>query len=328
MPQITVDTSGSLHGLRTVALENEFLRVVILPELGARIFDIIYKPLNVNILWHNPTVLPQKQGLGASYDDVWCGGWDELFPTNEAGQIGDKAFPDHGEIWSSAWNFDVFSTAKEASASLSCRTPISDIQITKAITLRARERKMHVAYSVCNCSATPFPFLWNLHPALAVSEYHRVNFPSMKVHFQPGHPGTPEGVPLESSWPMLETREGPLDLRVVPPREAKRMYFLYGADLPEGWCGLTDSHSRLAYGLAFDRSVFRSCWLFATYGAWRGLTTVVLEPSTGYSRLIETATQEATCPRLTQDRIQTSVVFAIREDIANITSISPDGDIH
>jgi hypothetical protein len=58
--------------------------------------------------------------------------------------------------------------------------------------------------------------------------------------------------------------------------------FQYATELSEGWCALTHTIDRIGFALRFDRSIFSSCWLFATYGGWRDLYTVVLEPCTGY----------------------------------------------
>lgn len=60
MRKALVDAYWHFHGLRAVILENEFLRVVVLPEAGARIVHLIYKPHDVNLLWNNPRVKPAR----------------------------------------------------------------------------------------------------------------------------------------------------------------------------------------------------------------------------------------------------------------------------
>ncbi len=80
METATLSTSWTLHGLRAIVLENRYLRLVILPEAGAKIFQIMYKPLDAALLWNHPRIVPARQAIHASYDDMWSGGWDELFP--------------------------------------------------------------------------------------------------------------------------------------------------------------------------------------------------------------------------------------------------------
>ena len=41
-------------GLRTVTLENELLRAGILADKGSDIFELLYKPKDVDFLWHSP----------------------------------------------------------------------------------------------------------------------------------------------------------------------------------------------------------------------------------------------------------------------------------
>src|SRR5262249_644497 len=82
-PELCVNSNSSCHGLRAVVLENRFLRLVILPEAGGKIWQITYKPRDADLLWNNPEIAPGRLPAHSLYDDVWSGGWDELFPNDE-----------------------------------------------------------------------------------------------------------------------------------------------------------------------------------------------------------------------------------------------------
>jgi hypothetical protein len=82
MNEFALTTGADLNGLKTVVLENRSLRIVVLPEAGSKIWQIVYKPLNVEILWNNPSVPAARHGIDDSYDDVWSGGWN-CFPTTK-----------------------------------------------------------------------------------------------------------------------------------------------------------------------------------------------------------------------------------------------------
>ncbi|PYV85528.1 MAG: hypothetical protein DMG93_01130 [Acidobacteria bacterium] len=73
-PELCVTSHFGCHGLRAVVLENRFLRVVILPEAGAKIWQITYNPFNANLLWNNPSIAPARLPADSLYDDVWSGG--------------------------------------------------------------------------------------------------------------------------------------------------------------------------------------------------------------------------------------------------------------
>jgi hypothetical protein len=58
--------------------------------------------------------------------------------------------------------------------------------------------------------------------------------------------------------------------------------FQYATEMSAGWCAVTSTRDRVGFALTYDLAVLSSCWLFATYGGWRDLYTVILEPCTGY----------------------------------------------
>lgn len=328
MSEAWVDVRWHLDGLRAVILENQFLRVVVLPEVGARIYQLTYKPHDEALIWNHPRIRPTKVPFGARYDDAWCGGWDKTFPNSDPGAINGEMYPDHGEVCFAEWDFEARRNRETAFARFCCRTRISDVWFEKTLALRAGEAKVRITYFLRNESGTVLPILWNLHAAMVVSEYHRVEFPSMKVRREPCYPGTLGAAPLEFDWPEVDTPSGPMDLGSVPPVSERGLLFFYGLDLTEGWCGVTNTRSGLACGFAFDRSVFRSCWLFASYGAWRNLNVAVLEPSTGHPCKIEDAIHGGTCAHLEPGQeLRTSIVFSVTKRISRIRSISSEGEI-
>ena len=328
MTNLNMDTRWSLNGLRTVILENQFLRITILPELGARIYQIIYKPQDANLLWTNPRIQPARANFGSRYDDAWCGGWDELFPNCEVAAVNGEVFPDHGEIWSTEWDFETTRNAESISARFHCSTRISGASIEKTITLQPNMRQFQVNYLLRNNLPTSMPMLWNLHVAMAVSEHHRLEFPDMNVHLDPSFLGSLVGAPTEFQWPTVKIGKESVDLARVPPRVENRVHFCYGADLAGGWWGVSDYESGLAYGLTFDRAIFNSLWLFGSFGGWRNLNVAVIEPSTGYPSKLEEAIQAKTCYQLEPGQeLTTSVQFTVAENISQIRAIASDGEM-
>lgn len=71
-------------------MENEFLRVTILPEKGADIHELRYKPKDIDVLWKSPWGLKTPgKGISTAADSMaarlehYEGGWQEIFPTEE-----------------------------------------------------------------------------------------------------------------------------------------------------------------------------------------------------------------------------------------------------
>ena len=323
-----ISTDWSYRGLRAIVLENRYLRVVILPEAGAKILQVTWKPLDAALFWENPRTPPARLPMNSRYDDVWSGGWDELFPNDEACVIDGEAYPDHGELWTADWRAEPFSSDDEVGVRLRVATPVSAIVIEKTIRLRRDATQLEFRHVFHNPGTMPFPFLWKLHPALAVSAAHRIDFPAMQVIREPGFPGTLGGAPPSFDWPYAEVDGRLLDLRRIPDPAARQLYFFYGTGLEAGWCALTNTASRLACGLVFDRAVFPSCWLFASYGGWRGHNVAVLEPCTGYP--VDFAAMRAAGRHRTLEAgatLATDVLFTVQEGLESVGAIDAAGRI-
>jgi len=321
-----VSTDWSFRELNTVVLENRALRLVILPQAGGKIWQITYKPYDQDLLWNNPRVGPGKLPISSRYDDVWSGGWDELFPNDEAAAIEGEAYPDHGELWTGDWRAETSSSVGEAAVRLKFVTPISAIEVEKTIRLRRDESRIEFHHRFTNRGRTPFPFLWKLHPAMAVSPQHRIDFPAMKVLLEPAFPGTLAGAPESSAWPFVKTGAGNIDLRRVTPEDARQLYFFYGTEMKGNWCALTNTANGVACGLQFDAAVFPSCWLFATYGGWRNYNVAVLEPCTGYPLNFEAMQAAGRLRTLAAgESLETDVRFVVQEGLRSVRAMDADG---
>jgi len=317
MSELRVSTDWTYRGLRTVVLENRALRLVFLPEAGGKLWQITYKPHDADLLWNNPRVAPARHALNSRYDDVWSGGWDELFPNDEAAVIEGESYPDHGELWTGGWGVETSLSRDEAGVQMSFDTPISAIHVEKRIALRPGVAQVVFHHCFTNCSAVPFPFLWKLHPAFKVSPQHRLDFPPMQVELEPAFPGTLSGMPMQFAWPHCQNRTRKVDLRRITPASERQLYFFYGTGIKEGWCSLTNTTTGVVCSLRFDPEVFRSCWLFATYGGWRNYNVAVLEPCTGYPLNFE-AMQKAGRHRTLApgESLETEVLFTVQEGAA------------
>jgi len=325
---LSVNADWTYRGLRAVLLENRLLRIVILPELGAKIWQITYKPCDTDLLWNNPRAPAQRQPINSRYDDVWSGGWDELFPNDEAGFIDGESYPDHGEVWTGEWQAEPFRGRDEVGVTLRFITPISAIAIEKRIVLRRDSAQIHFHHVLHNPTAAPFSFLWKLHPALAVTPQHRIDFPAMRVNIEPAFPGTLAGAPSSFDWPETTIDGRTVDLRRITPTNERQLYFFYGSDLQDGWCALTDTATGLACGLRFDPQVFPACWLFASYGGWRNHNVAVLEPCTGYPLNFDAQRAAGRHRTLAPgEALSTDVRFVVQEGVQAVVRIDPDGRI-
>lgn len=322
---VKVGFSQTSNKLKTIVIENESLRAIVMPELGAKLWQLHYKSSGTDLLWHNPKLEPQWVAQNSVYDDVFFGGWDELYPNDEAEVIEGKAFPDHGEIWSMPWEYDVVkSDSDEVVLHLWVDTPIGQSRVEKWITLRSDEAKLRFTHKITNLSSKPQPFLWKLHAAVRVDEHSRIDLPAESVYIEDfGEPRTGK-TKMEYRWPFAEGH----DMRKVPVASSGIAEFQYATEMKDGWCALTHTKERLSFGLAYDGSVLPSCWLFASYGGWQDINAVVLEPCTGYPVSVPAGIENQTHQTLKPgEAIQCEVIASVREGLTKVEKIDRDGNM-
>lgn len=326
---LKVDQRWSVNGLGAVVLANGLLRVVVLPELGGKVLQISSGRSGRDHLWENPRNSLRQVPFGATYDDVFFGGWDELFPNDEPELIAGEQLPDHGELWASPWRVVEARVADGAAwLTLELDTPITECSVRKTLRLAEQSSVLEVSWRLTNKSLRDLPYLWKQHVAVPVSEPARLDLPACSVAIEDF--GTPRAGAAGASyrWPTLVDGEGvEHDMRVTLPGDSRVAEFQYATDLEDGWCAVTYQDGT-GIGLAFDPNVFRSCWTFASYGGWRGLEVLVLEPCTGYPVSVAAGIQAGTHQVLRAgDVIETSMAVVIYEGMDEVTHVGRAGRV-
>ena len=324
---VRVTDEWTYRSLRAVVVSNDELRVVVLPELGGKIWQLTDVRTSRDLLWHNPRVKPRNVPFGAVYDDVFFGGWDELFPNDMPEEINGEAYPDHGELWSSPWEWSIGRhTADEVAVILSCRTPISGCRVTKRVLLRSGRAAVEVCSRLTNESRTALPYLWKQHVAVPLGQSARLDLPATTV-LMDGF-GRPRGRPPQDQyrWPEFVDAEGRShDMRQTLPPESQAAEFQYATELEAGWCAVTYGDG-IGLGLAFDPAVFTSCWTFASYGGWRGHEVLIMEPCTGYPVSLAEGLAAGTHRTLQPGQtLETTVTAVPYSGLSAVTAVRPDG---
>lgn len=267
-------------GFDAVVLENDTVRAVVLPSLGGRVWELDDKIRGRQWIWHRDGVPPAKVAAGAPYDDVWAGGWEELFPNDAAGMFEGRMLPDHGEWWTYDWTID--KTTAGAAAVLRLRTTSSVVRAVceKEFRLAAGASSLSVTYRIRSGEAVPFHFLFKQHFPVLLHSACRLRLPGGRVDAVDPAFGTVLPGPGPFEWPHAVHAGRSVNLEVVPPRESGQREFVYVGELPGGWCGVDDTRVGASLRMDFDPTVFPFTWLFLSYGGWRDVYTAVLEPCT------------------------------------------------
>ncbi len=273
-----VDTAYLHEGVHGLSLEGDLLRLTLFPDAGAKILDVVHQPTGFNLLWQNPRVPLRRTYPGAAFDDVWCGGWDELFPTDPPCELDGNAFHDHGDLWHGPWEWSVEEDDGEtATVAMRRFTVALPCLMEKWVTLRRDGLDVGLRHRLTNLGTQPVPFVWSLHVAHAIGPDSRIHLPAQALAAVPAQAGRFSDSPAPLAWP----RHGDLDLAAVLSAEAGLTEWLYADGLREGWCAVAHPSRSLGLGITFDPELFRTTWLWGVYGGWRGHYVLLTEPSTG-----------------------------------------------
>lgn len=263
-------------GLTELVLANDQLRVVVIPELGGRVWEITHLASGRQLLWHHPELVATPVGLGADYDDNFIGGWDELFPNDVPEELGGIPFPDHGEAWSVPWSCTELPGGN--AVRLELVAPLSGSRLVRTLRLAPGSSALELEVEVTNGTGAELPMLHKQHLAADLLPGSRLDLPASIVEI--GDFGNPRAgqVGDRFDWPALDTPDGPVDFAASPPDGTAE--FLFASGFGSGWAACTGPDG-VGVGLSFDAATYPACWTFASYAGWLGSRVAVLEPCTG-----------------------------------------------
>ena len=319
-----IDSNYTYRGFRAIMVENSYYRATFLPELGGKLWSLIDKKSDREVLWHNPRTPPRPAFYGAAYDDWFCGGWDELFPNDAPTSVSGDLYPDHGEWWAMPFDWRIDSSAHTATLHLVRQGVVTNTTIEKSITFVANEPTFSIAYRLHNHQSQPLEYLWKLHPALAINPHCRIDMPATECLVDEGFRARLGAHVERFVWPHASG----VDMRMVPPASAESCDFYYGTQLSAGWCALTDGTTQSGFGLSFDPDVFRSVWVFGAYGGWRNHYTTILEPCTGYPYRLEDAIAQGSVSRIAaHSTLATTLCVSLYQHAHGVAAIDRAGAV-
>ncbi len=287
------------EGYRAVAMENEKLRVTIIADKGADIYEFLYKPRDVDFLWRTRTGLrppahfiPTSARASGSHADYYEGGWQELFPNcgnlsvHQGAEIGQ-----HGEVLLLPWRYTITKDdPDEIEIRFEVRTVRTPFYLSKTMRLGRGEAALKISERVTNEGGQIVDFTWGHHPALGwpfLDESCRLHLPDCRIRTFAEYTSATSRLKAdqESQWPLAEGHRGDvIDLSRIPGPEvaAQDMVFLEG--LSDGWYAVTNANLRIGFGLRYPAEVFKFLWYWQVfrggrdYPWWSATYNIALEP--------------------------------------------------
>jgi hypothetical protein len=345
-----VSDAWTFRGLRTAILENDLIRVVVLIDKGADIYQFTHKPTDTEMLWRSPwgvrdprTYLPTTGSPTGLWLDLYEGGWQTVLPAGGYSCVHAGAeLGLHAEVNTMPWDAAIVEDTPDR-VSLQCwvrgqRMPFS---AQKTLTIRAGVPTLEIEETVTNEAEEEMPCVWGQHIALGgglLDDSCVISLPGGRIinHGEQYHPNNRLKAGYESAWPWTEGKDGSrIDARLIPPKSARFSDQSYIGALKEGWYGLTNKRLKLGFGFIFPEDVFKYIWYWQEFGGgfgypWFGRNyNVGIEPFTSYPNTgLEAAIKNGTAlmfkPGQSVTASMKAVVFQAAGEIA---ALSPDGTV-
>lgn len=191
---------------RQLVMENEYLRVSMLPELGGRLYEIIYKPTGHDELYKNPVLKPSP--WGPPPQDNLEAGW-----LAAGGVEWGLPVADHGYAWGTPWGYDSLHFSDQEATLTVFQQPKGRLQVSTDVSLLADEAALTLRTRLTNPTDEDVDLKYWLNAMLAPGGQNR---PSPALHFilpanevtvhSTGDPDLP-AAGQTMSWPIYQGRD-------------------------------------------------------------------------------------------------------------------------
>jgi hypothetical protein len=194
--------------VNAVILENQYLQLTILPELGGRIYECIFKPTGKNIFYRNEVLKPTLWGplippFTPENRNWWlaAGGMEWAFPVHE-----------HGYEWGLPWTYSIQDSAAETTVTVSDSSETRP-RMSVEISLAPRKAYFTIRPRIENPTSSQITYQYWTNAMLTLGS------PSMPANTEFIYPaeeiiihstGPDSGLPGERnriSWPLYEGQD-------------------------------------------------------------------------------------------------------------------------
>lgn len=287
-----------MNGWESVVLENERMRVVVLPEKGAEINALVDRDRDVDVLLRVEGA--PRPDDGSFYTDRggyarWFGGaWHGILPNGDIPCTHEGVALEHGgDLWRTA--FEVAESGP-SHATLSAELESLPLHVTKRLALDPGRPVLELVETVQNRSAERQTVIWGQHPifgAPLVAPDARIEVGRCRFDVDHLDSTTTFAAGRGYEWPLAPLRDGGRrDISVIgdPSEQCHELALLH--DLTDGRVAIVNDELDLGFGLCFDPKLFPWLWIWLDYGGsdewpWQGLYAVGVEPMTGTRSVAE-----------------------------------------
>ncbi|MGG3507602.1 DUF5107 domain-containing protein [Paenibacillus lautus] len=148
---------------RIILLENDYVQIQIMPQIGGRIYRAIDKTNNYDFVYHNQVIKPALVGLAGP----WISGgiefnWPQHHRPNTFGEV-EWSLTDHPDGSKTVWVGEI--------------DRMYGTKVSTGFTLYPGKAYLEIHAQMYNRTSEPQTFLWWANPAVAVNDHTQSVFP-------------------------------------------------------------------------------------------------------------------------------------------------------
>ncbi len=277
-------------GTKSVVIENENLKVIVLPEIGGKIASIFNKPKEFELLFQCKGDTYDKAAIYDDFGQYDASGFDDAFPSIDEGmvQVGQSLvrYPNHGEIWTMKFSCHI------AGEELVLHGTSAILSYSYSKILSLQEDKLLIQYNITNHGHEDIPCLWAMHCLIRCEEDMQLIFPEgtneIRNVFKSKYLGDIDEIHSYPSFYQKDGNEFRLD-RIYPGNAGKCEKYYVDGKVREGVCGAYYPGKDITYKVYFDRDKLPYLGFWLTEGGFRGDYNCAMEPANGFYDSIATA---------------------------------------
>lgn len=187
----------TIKSVRSIILENEYIQLTFLPELGGRLFQIVYKPTGQNLFYNNRVLKPTSWGPANQGGWLAVGGMEWALPVNE-----------HGYEWGTPWQTSISQDVSGATLTLVDSLANDRVRAKIQVTLPAHAAYIIVHPRIENPTATSTKIQFWINSQMTLGASKNVS------------PNTEFVLPANSVW-VHSTGDQFIPARQIPPVDAQ-----------------------------------------------------------------------------------------------------------
>lgn len=199
-----------------IVMENAYLRVSILPELGGRIYECTLKAAGRNLLYQNAVLKPTRWGPAEQGWWLAAGGIEFCLPVEE-----------HGYESAAPWQAEIITAGKEGRVRLRDSTDQERLQAQVEVVLPADEARFFLQITLRNGTASTLPVQFWSNAMIPAGDSPRFFLPARQARIHstsdPRLPAAGETISWPywrgTDWSLPDTWQGWLGVFAWPQAE-------------------------------------------------------------------------------------------------------------